>query len=176
MPELLVKTVRYLPNGNMLFEKRLYFLSESDMAEWRKKTNWIKGDKGRFAGSVPMGGGGALKKDLTNSGNGDILNTGKVYSFEEYDANPLLLGETTPQQKYEYFSKSGNTVTPLGKGNYRGVSFEDGGGFRVFFKHNKQLMLMYHPEERSHHGGAYYKLSNGGKPRRFFLDGTEKFD
>lgn len=27
--------------------------------EYRKKTNWVKGDKGRFAGSVPMGGGGA---------------------------------------------------------------------------------------------------------------------
>ncbi len=56
MPELLVKTVRELPNGNILFEKRLYFLAERDIIELRKKTNWVKGKKGLFAGSLPMGG------------------------------------------------------------------------------------------------------------------------
>ncbi len=61
MPELLVKTVRELPNGNILFEKRLYFLPERDIIELRKKTNWVKGKKGLFAGSVSNGAGGYTK-------------------------------------------------------------------------------------------------------------------
>lgn len=76
MPELLVKTVRELPNGNILFEKRLYFLAESDIIELRKKTNWVKGKKGLFAGSVPMGGGkisSGQKSPLTEEENGGII-------------------------------------------------------------------------------------------------------
>ncbi len=61
MPELLVKTVRELPNGNILFEKRLYFLAERDIIELRKKTNWVKGKKGYFAGSVSNGAGGSAR-------------------------------------------------------------------------------------------------------------------
>ncbi len=61
MPELLVKTVRELPNGNILFEKRLYFLTERDIIELRKKTNWVKGKKGLFAGSVSNGAGGSAR-------------------------------------------------------------------------------------------------------------------
>lgn len=38
------------------------------------------------------------QKVLTNAGKSDIMNMEKVYSFEEYDANSLLLGKTTPQR------------------------------------------------------------------------------
>lgn len=41
--------------------------------ELRKKTNWIKDDKGRFAGSVPEGGG---KSGLTNGNKGGIMELG----------------------------------------------------------------------------------------------------
>lgn len=61
MPELLVKTLHELPNGNVLFEKRLYFLAERDIIELRKKTNWVKGSKGLFAGSVSNGAGGTAR-------------------------------------------------------------------------------------------------------------------
>lgn len=61
MATLLVKTVRELPNGNILLEKCLYFLSERDIMELRKKTNWVKGSKGLFAGSVSNGAGGTAR-------------------------------------------------------------------------------------------------------------------
>ena len=61
MAELLIKTVRELPNGNILLEKHLFFLSESDIIELRKKTNWVKGSKGLFAGSVSNGAGGSAR-------------------------------------------------------------------------------------------------------------------
>lgn len=61
MAELLVKTVRELPNGNILLEKRLYFLTERDIIELRKKMNWVKGSKGLFAGSVSNGAGGSAR-------------------------------------------------------------------------------------------------------------------
>lgn len=61
MAELLIKTVRELPNGNILLEKHLFFLSERDIIELRKKTNWVKGSKGLFAGSVSNGAGGSAR-------------------------------------------------------------------------------------------------------------------
>lgn len=61
MAELLIKTVRELPNGNILLEKHLFFLSESDIIELRKKANWVKGSKGLFAGSVSNGAGGSAR-------------------------------------------------------------------------------------------------------------------
>ena len=36
-------------------------------------------------------------------------------------------------------------------------------------------ILQYHPTKKSHHGGAYYKISTGkGGTKRYELDGTEK--
>lgn len=92
---LLVKRVRELPNGNILLEKRLYFLSESDIIELRKKMNWVKDEKGRFAGSVPMGGGGAVKKDLTDEKERDIMDLEKLpvnippEKFTKYALDPI---------------------------------------------------------------------------------------
>lgn len=69
--QLLVTSVRE-NNGALVVERRLFFLSESELVEFRKKTNWVKDEKGRFAGSVPTGGLGG-NSGLTNSGNGDII-------------------------------------------------------------------------------------------------------
>lgn len=90
---LLVKRCCELPNGNILLENHLFFLSENDIIELRKKTNWIKGDKGRFAGSVPMGGGMA-KNPLTNGENDGIMKIEKfpvnipTEKFTEYALDP----------------------------------------------------------------------------------------
>lgn len=119
----------------------------------------------------------AGQKVLTNSEQGGIIKGGKVYKFEEYLSNPSLLAESTPKQKFDFFVNNGNRVIPyLGRGNFKKIPYYQGGGFRVFFDENEEYLLQYHPEERSHHKGAYYKLSGGGKPKRYKLDGTEIVD
>lgn len=58
---LLVANYFCYPDGREILEKRLYFLPECDIMELRKKTNWVKGSKGLFAGSVSDGMGGYVK-------------------------------------------------------------------------------------------------------------------
>lgn len=115
------------------------------------------------------------QNNLTKSVKSGIIQTGKVYSFEEYLDNPKLLGESTPQQKYDWFINNGNRVIPyLRHGDFAKILYEDGGGYRVFFEENNEYMLQYHPAKRSHHGGAYYKLSFGKPEKKWFdLDGNE---
>ena len=84
------KTI-YTPNTNALTKMgqnpALTTGEIRDIIELRKKTNWVKGDKGRFAGSVPMGGGGNL--GLTNMTESDIIEKdrecviqdNKIYKF-----------------------------------------------------------------------------------------------
>lgn len=48
------------PDGREVLEKHLYFPEERDIMELRKKTNWVKGSHGHFAGSVPLSGGGRM--------------------------------------------------------------------------------------------------------------------
>ena len=65
-------------------------------------------------------------------------------------------------------------VKPLSKGNFK-VNFENGGGFKVNF--GGDGLLQYHPEKRSHHKGAYYKISKGKEGiHHYELDGREKQD
>lgn len=119
----------------------------------------------------------AAVQSLTTGADGGIISSGKVYSFDDYLSNPMLLAESTPKQKYDFYVANGNRVIPyLGRGNFKKVPYEQGGGYRIFFDQNQEYMLQYHPEDRSHHEGAYYKLSSGGKPKRYRLDGTEIID
>ncbi len=65
----------YTPNMNALVKIGDNPLTQDDIRaimEYRKKTNWVKGDKGRFAGSVPMGSGGG-KMGLTTLTESDII-------------------------------------------------------------------------------------------------------
>lgn len=48
------------PDGREVLEKHLYFPEERDIIELRKKTNWVKGSHGHFAGSVSLSGGGRM--------------------------------------------------------------------------------------------------------------------
>lgn len=113
---------------------------------------------------------------LTGGGRSGIIKTNrKVYSFEEYTEKPILLGETTAEEKHDYYKLNSYDISPLSNGNFKGMDFKKGGGFIVRFN-DKQSTLMYHPPGRTHHGkDAYYKLSSGkiGK-RRYNMDGTPR--
>ena len=136
MAELLIKTVRELPNGNILLEKHLYLLSERDIIELRKKTNWIKGDKGRFAGSYPMGGGGNSDgkgvNDLTKSKNSDIIKL-RINLFDKSD--PIYLDSFSIEEEDGYedicIHGNSNSVQRIVDGNPVNMSAEE---FAVFLK------------------------------------------
>lgn len=62
MGYIIVKNFYRYPDGREVLEKRLYFPDNCDIMELRKKTNWVKGSHGHFAGSAPTGGGGGSAK------------------------------------------------------------------------------------------------------------------
>lgn len=84
------------------------------------------------------------------------------------------LGDYTPESFKQAVEDMGYTVLPLGKGNYKGVPFEEGGGYRINF--GGDGLLQYHPEEHSHHNGAYYKIKTGKGEERYDLQGKRKTD
>lgn len=89
--------------------------------------------------------------------------------------NPSILNTYTPEKLKRELEGHGYEVKPLGKGNFKGISFENGGGFRINF--GGDGILTYHPESRSHHKGEYYKISTGkGGTRRYDRHGQEKND
>ena len=86
--------------------------------------------------------------------------------------HPKMLGAYTPKGLKEALERKGYEVKPMSGGNFAGISFEEGGGFKVNF--GGDGILMYHPNERSHHGGAYYKISTGkGGRHRYDTKGNE---
>ena len=86
-----------------------------------------------------------------------------------------MLQAYTPKRLKELFEKDGCDVKPLNRGSLKGKSFEEGGGFKVNF--GGDGILQYHPEKKSHHNGAYYKISTGrGGTKRYDLKGNEKED
>lgn len=94
---------------------------------------------------------------------------------KQIDAHPEMLGRYTPTTLKETLERAGYDVKPLSKGNWKGIAFEEGGGYKVNYSGNG--IISYHPAERSHHKGAYYKISNGPKGiRRYDLSGREKTD
>lgn len=73
--------------------------------------------------------------------------------------NPEILKTYNPGILKKDFEAQGYEVKPLGQGNWKGTSFEDGGGYKVIF--DGDGIIQYHPKSRSHHSGAYYKYGNG---------------
>ena len=89
--------------------------------------------------------------------------------------HPKMLSAYTPRGLYYALKESGYEIKPLKGKNYRDIPFEEGGGYRVNF--GGDGLLMYHPGERSHHGGEYYKISTGeGGVKRYDINGKEKED
>lgn len=127
-------------------------------------------DGGPGSGRYPKGSGKKGEKESSNTENSGIAYAGKKIS--SYIANPKLLGESTHKEKYDDFVSKGVDVKPLGKGSHKGVSYEQGGGYRVNGTEDGQYM-QYHPSSKSHHNGEYYKLSSGKTGRkRYDMDGN----
>ena len=92
---------------------------------------------------------------------------------EQIAQYPARLQAYTPDKLKAALESGGYEVRPLGRGKLKGVSFEDGGGFRVNFSDGG--LLQYHPDQGSHHDGAYYKISIGMKGViRYDIDGKRK--
>lgn len=90
---------------------------------------------------------------------------GKISVGEALSLQPANLKATLEGLGFE--------IKPLARGSLRGLLFEEGGGFKINFEDGG--LLQYHPETKSHHGGAYYKISTGkGGTHRYGLDGKEK--
>lgn len=85
---------------------------------------------------------------------------------------PGRLASFTPKSLKEKLEAEGYEVKALQKGSLKGLSFEEGGGYKVNFGDGG--LLQYHPNTKSHHGGAYYKISRGeGGTHRYDLEGNE---
>lgn len=110
----------------------------------------------------------AMKEQLKETRNSDILVDAIINNHGD-------LGEYTPESMKDLLENNGYSVVPLSGGNYKGIPFEDGGGYKVLF--GGDGIFQYHPEKHSHHGGAYWKIGNGKTGlRRFNPDGSAEQD
>ena len=92
--------------------------------------------------------------------------------LEEILAHPGLLRFYPPDRLRDELIFQGYEIKPLSRGHYKGIDFEEGGGYKINYAGNG--ILAYHPTDRSHHHGAYYKISDGEKgTRRYDLKGKE---
>lgn len=88
--------------------------------------------------------------------------------------HPKMLQAYTPQGLMKSLKRAGYEVKPLNRGKYKGISFEDGGGFKV--NYGGDGLLQYHPEKGSHRGGAYYKIATGNKGLKWYNMKGEEID
>ena len=87
-------------------------------------------------------------------------------------SHPQMLSSFSPEKLKKELENNGYMVTALARGSLKAVTFESGGGFKVNF--GGDGVFQYHPEKKSHHGGAYYKISTGkGGTKRYDLEGNE---
>ena len=78
------------------------------------------------------------------------------------------IGKMSPEEIHQRLLDDGCDVKPLSRGQYKGINFEDGGGFKINF--GEDGLFQYHPNGIHHNAGdAYYKLSTG-------YSGTIRFD
>lgn len=131
--------------------------------EWSKQTDSDKIKTKEIAKETPKN-----KEKRVKEENGLDL-------VSRISGHPKMLGAYTPEGLYHALQNLGYETKPLKGKNYRDVPFEEGGGYRVHF--GGDGILMYHPGERSHHGGEYYKISTGkGGVKRYDINGKEKED
>ena len=94
-----------------------------------------------------------------------------IHNLDDFLTNPDKLSGISGNELYDYLIKNGYDVQPLSKGSFKGIPFEEGGGFKVNWGGDR--ILQYHPENLSHHGGAYFKISSGKTGTiRIDLDGN----
>ena len=148
----------YTPNTNQtstIGENPLPMPELSGILEARAR-EYKRDGRGRFAGSV---GSGASSGEASGSQQSKEANEYVEKAIQSYAANPKTLGDSTPQEKYNDFQEHGVQLQPLGRGSQKGKAFSDGGGYKA--NDGKDGLFSYHPDEGSHHGGEYYKLSSG---------------
>ena len=93
-----------------------------------------------------------------------------INSLDDLLTNPNKLSGVSGEELYNYLVKNGNDVKPLNRGSFKGIPFEEGGGFKVNWGGDR--ILQYHPENFSHHGSAYFKISSGETGTiRIYLNG-----
>ena len=99
--------------------------------------------------------------------------TGIIELAEDLVSHPGKLASYTPGSLKTALENAGYIVKPLGRGALKGVTFENGGGYKVNF--GGDGLIQYHSESGSHHGGAYYKIASGKQGTRHYdLNGEEK--
>lgn len=87
--------------------------------------------------------------------------------------NHHVLAEYTPESMYDFLQTIGYKTVPLSDGFYDGVSFQDGGGYKINF--GGDGIFQYHPDNNSHHNGAYWKVSGNQRGKtRYGMDGNKK--
>ncbi len=85
--------------------------------------------------------------------------------------NHQALRHYTPKNMLARLVRAGYEVSPLKKGSLINMPFEEGGGYKINF--GGEGIFQYHPSNRSHHGGAYWKIKKGDIERRYDLAGNQ---
>ena len=102
----------------------------------------------------------------------EVENTEKKDIISNIKSDSTVLSQYTPATMKERLEEEGYEVIPLGRGSYKNIPFEEGGGYRIHFGGNG--LFTYHPAHGHHGDEPYYKLSDGENGiRRYSLDGTE---
>ncbi|MCD7928069.1 MAG: minor capsid protein, partial [Oscillospiraceae bacterium] len=91
-------------------------------------------------------------KRVEKFGKSDTIKPSGILS--ELTENPERLAFYEPGLLKSKLEDDGFEVKPLSRGKFKGISFEDGGGYK--FNFSEAGLLQFHPESRSHHGGAYH--------------------
>ncbi|OPX45596.1 hypothetical protein CLHUN_05330 [Ruminiclostridium hungatei] len=106
-----------------------------------------------------VGDNGVLVHNANYSeGTGSTLKNLK--GLDDFLNNPSKLKNVTPNELYNHLKNNGYNPQPLSGGSYKGVTFENGGGFKVNWGGDR--ILQYHPAGKGHHGGfEYWKISSG---------------
>lgn len=122
----------------------------------------MKGNSGYFSGTS-----GSFKYKL------DIQYFGlksKFGTLSNFVKDPSNLGKYTTKSIYNWVKKDYD-VKPLRKGEFKGIPYEKGGGFKVTY--GKEHLFQYSPKGKLHGGVAYYKISSGKGVHRYDLNGKE---
>ncbi len=117
-----------------------------------------------------------LRQDIkTELGRREIVSAlAKGPSSDDFGAvvrkNHHGLRAYSPAEMKAALARSGFDVKPLSRGNFKGVPFEQGGGYKTNYGGNG--IFQYHPESRSHHGGAYWKVRDTKGGNRYDMEGN----
>lgn len=120
----------------------------------------IHGDDGKIIDNVSNNGVEVFRKVFSN------ISTEEIVKYHE------SLADITPKEMYDLLKEMNLDVKPLSKGRLKGIPFEKGGGFKINYDDN--AVFQYHPASRSHHIGAYWKVSQKEVEHRYDLKGHEK--